>query len=179
MKKNYVLLLTSVFLATTNYINAAGTISGNLDVRVTIGEGCSITHGGAAGSFNHFGTMDFGVHPDLSSDRDAKSSGSSGNDIGVVCSPNLAYTVEVDNGINASGAQRRMQNQTAGSAGNYIAYELYQDDTRATAWVAGTPESYTGTGAVQPIPFYGRIPTVTPAPAAGTYTDSVAVTITW
>lgn len=180
MKINSTILASCLVLGFTSYANAAGTISGQLDVRITIGQGCSITHGGGIGTYNQFGTLDFGIQTNLSTAVDAKASGASGaNTVGVICSPALPYTVAVDNGVNATGSQRQMRNQTTGLTNNYIAYNLYQDSARATAWVSGTPVSRTGTGTAQSLDFYGRVPVVTPAPAAGTYTDSVAVTVSW
>lgn len=181
MKIKASIVACGIMLACSHYALAAGSISGQLDVRLTIGEGCSISNGGASGSFNQFGTLDFGVNADLSAAIDAESSSSAGaNAIQIICSPTLAYNVTVDGGQNSQGVQRRMQNQTNGLTNNYVSYDLYQDASRTTAWVAGTPFANTGTGDPISLVFYGRVPQVaSPAPAAGTYTDSVLVSIDW
>lgn len=87
------------------------------------------------------------------------------------------YSVALSAGQNASGSQRRMIN-----AGEYVAYNLYQDSGRTEPWgdggATGTVLSGTGTGANEEVIVYGRVPSQdTPSP--GTYTDTVQVTIAW
>ena len=62
-----------------------------------------------------------------------------------------------------------------------VGYQLYQDPGRATLWgdVIGTnTQSSLGTGIEQNFPVYGRVPPQT-TPAAGVYTDTVVVTVSY
>ncbi|HEX9932555.1 MAG TPA: spore coat U domain-containing protein [Allosphingosinicella sp.] len=97
--------------------------------------------------------------------------------ISVNCSNGAAYQVAMSGGANHDGASRRM----AGPAGGRLAYQLYRDSGRSLAWgddsaQLGARLGGTGSGAAQSLSVYGRIP-AGQTPAAGSYTDSVVVTI--
>jgi spore coat protein U-like protein len=104
----------------------------------------------------------------------------------VQCTNTTPYSIGLNNGINASGSQRRVQ---VGATGNYLNYGLYTDAAYSNAWVATTSATSctagvstcslgTGTGSNQNITVYGRIPPQT-APIVGTFTDTVVVTVTF
>ena len=67
-------------------------------------------------------------------------------------------------------------------AGETVTYGLYKDNARSQVWGdAATPGSTvagTGSGAVQNLTVYGRVPAQT-TPSAGLYTDTVVVTVTY
>jgi spore coat protein U-like protein len=93
----------------------------------------------------------------------------------VTCTTGTDYDIALDNGQNAS---RRMR---LGATTNYVDYELYTDVARTNPWpsTVGTPPySYTGIGAQDTITVYGRIPGQA-TPLAGTYTDTVQITLTY
>ncbi|MET0328587.1 MAG: spore coat U domain-containing protein [Luteimonas sp.] len=95
------------------------------------------------------------------------------------CTGRTAWTVGLDNGSHASGSVRRMRLGPAGT--HYVHYELYRDPTRVQRWGATAPTGAatgTGTGFSQSLPIYGRVPGPQVVPA-GTYTDTVQVTITY
>lgn len=98
--------------------------------------------------------------------------------IGMTCTGRTAWQVGLNNGANASGSIRRMK---LGATANYINYELYTTIGRTVRWgnalntdtVPGT-----GTGAAQTLTVFGRVP-ATQAAAAGSYSDTITVTITY
>jgi len=113
--------------------------------------------------------IDFGTRGLLLNDFDA---------LAIVrprCTNTTPYQIGLDNGLYASGNTRRMKSP----AGTYVSYELYRDSARSLRWgdtldvdtVAGS-----GSAAVQNLTIYGRVPAQV-TPAAGTYTDTVRVTI--
>jgi spore coat protein U-like protein len=57
---------------------------------------------------------------------------------------------------------------------------LYKDAARTQLWESSAGEQVTGSGAgtVQNLPVYGRIPPQA-TPPAGTYSDTVVVTVTY
>ncbi len=65
---------------------------------------------------------------------------------------------------------------------NTLAYQIYLDAGRATVWGDGSASSSTksgtGTGSVQSISVYGRIPSLATV-VPGSYTDTVTVTVTY
>ena len=102
------------------------------------------------------------------------------------CSNTTPYSISLDNGTNVSGSQRRIR---LGATGNYINYSLYTDAARSVSWLATTTTTSctggastcalgTGTGANQNVTVYGRVPPQT-APAAGNFSDTVLITVTY
>ena len=102
------------------------------------------------------------------------------------CTNATPYSIGLGNGNNALGSQRRMR---LGATSNYVSYGLYTDSSRSTAWKTSSSTTSctggsntcvlgTGTGSDQAVTVYGRIPPQT-APLAGTYTDTVVVTVTY
>ncbi|HHW2067098.1 TPA: Csu type fimbrial protein [Pseudomonas aeruginosa] len=160
---------------------ATGTLIGQVGVQMVIGAGCTIINGSVSGGINQWGTLDFGSHSDLTNVVDAQTVGTSGN-IQIQCSTGLTPSLTVNAGLHASGGQRYMQNTTTSSS--TIAYNIYSDAARSALIQANTPVdiSSVSTGTAVNIPLYGRVvPTgqSTPTPTAGTYTDTLLVTIAW
>jgi spore coat protein U-like protein len=114
--------------------------------------------------------INFGTHGVLGSAVDATGG------IGVNCTLGTAYTIGLNNGLTGTGAtERRM---TLG--GHAVIYGLYKDAARTQPWGSSGGEEVTGSGAgtVQNLPVYGRVPPQT-TPPAGTYADTVVVTVTY
>lgn len=91
------------------------------------------------------------------------------------CTNTTPYQIGLDNGQHASGNTRRMQSATD----DHVSYELYRDASHSLRW--GNTQnvdtvSGTGTGAAQDLTVHGRISEQT-TPAAGSYSDTVTVTI--
>jgi len=98
--------------------------------------------------------------------------------IAMICTGRTAWNVGLNNGLNASGSIRRMR---LGATGNYVNYELYRETGRTNRWgtVIGTDTvPGTGTGTEQTLTVFGRVP-ATQAAAAGNYSDTITVTITY
>jgi len=102
------------------------------------------------------------------------------------CTNTTPYSIGLDNGANASGAQRRVR---LAATANFVNYNLYTDSARSNAWKTSTATTSctggastcalgTGTGSNQSVTVYGRIPPQT-ATAAGLFTDTVVVTVTF
>lgn len=95
----------------------------------------------------------------------------------ITCSNGTPWTAALALGTGETATARTMSltGQTD------IKYGLYKDTTRATPWAAGAQAATgTGNGALQSIPVYARVPVVTGTqPAAGTYSDTVVVTLTY
>jgi spore coat protein U-like protein len=96
--------------------------------------------------------------------------------LSVTCTSGLPFSISLNGGLsNAAPAQRKMANGS-----NSITYGLFQDAARTQLWgsLAGLLASGTGTGLVQRLTVYGRVP-AQPTPPAGTYSDTVVMTITY
>ena len=91
-----------------------------------------------------------------------------------------AYTVKASNGLYSSG-----QNNRAASGANRITYDVYTNNTCATQWrsnaTIGGNVTFTGTSDFSPRTatsiFYGCIPGSQTTVPAGTYSDTVVMTL--
>lgn len=96
--------------------------------------------------------------------------------VSVQCTSSLSYTVGLNNGISGTGPTNRFMT----SGANTARYAIYRDSSRTLAWgnIAGQMATGTGTGLAQAYTVYGRVPPQT-TPAAGSYSDTVNVTVTY
>lgn len=152
-------------------VASGGTSTANLTVSATITASCDIAAGGSV--------VNFGTQSNITSNRDASTV------ISVQCTSGTPWSVGLNNGSNASGAQRRMTD----GASHFINYDLYTDNPRTLPWTtttaagsctsgAGSCVLGTGTGGFQFITIYGRVP-FPQTPVVGLYTDTVVATVTY
>lgn len=125
-------------------------------------------------------TLNFGSTSSLAANVDSTAT------ISVQATNTTPYSIGVGNGTNASGSQRRVR---LGATSNFLNYNLYTDAARSQAWTTSTSASScsggagtcvlgTGTGSTQNTTVYGRVPSQS-IPAAGAFTDTVVVTVTF
>lgn len=142
----------------------AATATGNMNVKITITSECKVVTAT---------DLDFGSEGILDANVDQTST------INIQCTNGTPYDVglSVGGGAGATVAVRRM----TGPAAATVDYTIYRDAARTQLWgnTIGTDVvSGTGNGASQPLTAYGRVPPQT-TPAAGNYTDVVAITVTY
>jgi spore coat protein U-like protein len=96
--------------------------------------------------------------------------------ISVTCALGDTFTIGLDDGSNASGAQRRMARLLAPI--NYLNYNLYRDAARTQAWgdAGPTRASGIGTGTAQVFTVYGQLPGAQVV-LLGAYADTVTVVV--
>jgi len=143
---------------------AAGRATHQMPVSLTIPAGCQVITR----------PLDFGTVTITSLPVDSTSV------ISLRCAPGTAYSVQLDNGQNASGSQRRMYAGPVGvvPAIRYVTYNLYRDGARSLAWTAATIASgiAPANGQVD-LNVYGRMPVNVVLPTG--YRDSVTVTVSF
>lgn len=141
----------------------AGTATDNLAVSATVIASCNVSTSPLAfGNYN----------PVTATPLDAATS------ISVTCTNGTTYDVLMNEG-GGSGASVGTRKMT--SSGNLLNYSIYRDSNRSNVWgatIGSNVVSGTGTGAAQPIDVYGRVPAQQAAPA-GSYTDTVVVTVSY
>jgi spore coat protein U-like protein len=153
--------LQALFVLTWSQAQAA-TTTGSFTVQVAISSACAVTSATS---------MDFGSQGVLAANVDQTST------INVTCTNTTPYNIGLDKGLNGGSVTTRQMK--AGSA--LINYSLFSDAGRTTNWgnTVGTDTvAAAGNGSAQAFTAYGRIPAQA-TPAAGTYTDTVTVTITY
>lgn len=97
----------------------------------------------------------------------------------VTCTNGTAYSIGLDKGANgADVSNRQMANGTA-----MMNYALYTDDAHANNWGntdgTDTLTGLTGSGTEQSNPVYGVVPKGQNALKAGSYSDTVVVTVNY
>ncbi len=160
--------LIAASLATISVNGIAGTDTATLNISATAVTGCSFD----ANSYN----INFGNY-------DGSTTVSSSVNIGFTCATaGVAYTLEANNGNNfdVANGDRRI---TDGS-GNYLAYALFKDAgfTQPFGTAANT-EEISGTsgsaGVSNSITIHAGMQNGQPISAAGSYTDTVTLTLTF
>ncbi|MDR6937266.1 MULTISPECIES: spore coat U domain-containing protein [unclassified Luteibacter] len=145
----------------------AATATTTFNVRITITAACDISTTAPT-------DVNFGTQPSTATNVDNQGA------LNVNCTPSAPYTIALDNGQNGTSATTRaMTNGTA-----LVPYQLYRNPSRGAADIWGSTTGTggnvfagSGTGTVQNIPVYGRVPS-TNFPA-GAYTDVITATITY
>jgi spore coat protein U-like protein len=141
-------------------LNQQITPANSLAVAATVDKDCILT----------VSPLDFGSRGVLTTETTASTP------LTVRCTPDAAYTIALGNGLNGTGpTDRRMR---LGATANYVTYGLYKDGGATDPWgdSGGNRVSGTGSGGDQSVTVHGKVPAQT-TPAAGTYNDTVVVTV--
>lgn len=142
----------------------AATATDTMTVSATVQSACVVSANPLAfGNYN----------PTSGSNTDATTT------LSVTCTSGTSYTVGLSAGT-GNGATVSARKMTGG--GNTLNYALYQDSARSTNWGntpgTDTPASATAGASAATLTVYGRITGGQNVPA-GTYTDSVTVTVNY
>ncbi len=142
----------------------------DLSVAARIVNGCAV----ALDAGGVVGRIDFGTLPGTASqsvEADLLSGGATG--IAIECTPGATASVSADMGDHASGGERRM-----GSGADHIAYRLSLGSGPGEWGTQPVALSFPTGGGAQRLTLKGRA-ILTGAHAAGRYTDTVRVTVSW
>ncbi|WP_296675258.1 spore coat U domain-containing protein [Novosphingobium sp.] len=141
----------------------AASASNQMPVSVNVVNSCTVSATPMA-----FGTLTSvgGVNVDTTSNVD------------LICTIGASYDVSMDFGTHAAGSQRNLQNTT--DATKKIPYGVYRDSARGLSWgnTSGT-DTVVGSSAtgLATLTAFGRIPSTATSVPAGSYTDTVTVTV--
>ena len=143
----------------------AATASGTLTVNATVVSACLISNG----------TLSFGNY-----DPTSASVTNGSTTLTLTCTPGTAYNIGLSAGA-GTGATVALRQLTNGA--NLLGYKLFRDSGRSLNWgvTIGT-DTLSGTTSVvsltNTITVYGQIP-AQQAAVAGSYADTVAITVTY
>ncbi|WP_297201963.1 spore coat U domain-containing protein [uncultured Pluralibacter sp.] len=156
----------------------AGTASRTFQVSAVITGGCALGSGSEGNNDAQFGTINFGERSAIPSNIDVASSRGAGSLI-VTCTPGIGVTLSLDYGLNGGNSSARYL--INGSGSRKLAYQLYQDAGHSSIWGTGaqakTIASFPAGSRMYTV--YARLFSVSTPPPAGTYTDTVTVTLTY
>ena len=152
-------LLSLILLGAVNLI--AGQTTGSITVNGAAEQTCSISNSPSL-------TLTFSGVNDVNSNFN----------IDIICNNGLNWTTTIDSGGSPNGELRR-----ATSGVNHITYRLYSNASMTNEIKAITSNTITGTatGSLDSINIYAKVAMVdnNPLPPAGTYSDTLNVTISW
>ena len=161
--RGYAAALGALFLIASGASLYAATATTTMTVQMTITATCLV---------NSASALNFGTQGVLATNVDQTST------VQVTCTNTTPYNIGLNAGTGA-GATVATRKMTSGA--NTVNYTLYRNSTRTTLWgnTVGTDTvAATGNGAAQSYTVYGRVPPQA-APAPGTYTDTITVTVTY
>ncbi|MEZ4526448.1 MAG: spore coat protein U domain-containing protein [Desulfobacterales bacterium] len=176
MTKKLFAIVIGLALVFSAGLALAGNTSGTADYSVTLISGCTVD---TSAMGTDFGTYFIG-DPDLVN--------AAAGSVTITCANGLNYAWGVNRGINPPGTQwLRMHD----GVGNYIQYRLFQggvelgdvgmtaiDPVYTQSWTGFTDRDATGTGLPQTYNLNANVE-ISAGTVAGTYTDTVTVTVVW
>lgn len=144
----------------------AATATSSLGVSATVTANCAASTTAVA-----FGNVD------VTSGANTDATGG----LSVTCTSGTAWSASAGAGA-GTGASLAVRKMTSGA--NLLNYALYTETTRTTIWgdgVGGTTGLITGTGSgsAQASTIYARVPSGQTTLPAGSYSDTVTVTVTY
>jgi len=145
-------------------VSAQGQSNANMLVVTAVTRKCFVTTA----------SLDFGQYDPVQANATAALDAQS--TLTVACTKGTVFTIDLDNGVNATGDSRRM----VGGAGSHLNYDLYQDPARTLRW--GNVAGQILDGGVAPsrdprtFTVYGRIPGAQDV-EVGQFQDTVLVTV--
>jgi len=182
MKKNTLalIMLSAISLFTVNS-GMAATASGKLQVKVNVVSSCLVNTSAVNGKATD-AVLDFGTVSDLTNVAMASTpTGTQG--ITVLCNPGTPWYLNFDGGLNAADTHQRKMSD---GKGHTIDYNLYSDSGNTLIPINTSTDdktnigfSDTGTGQPQTKIVYGKIPSSTVLPPAGSYSDTVTINVVY
>jgi spore coat protein U domain-containing protein, fimbrial subunit CupE1/2/3/6 len=156
------LAFASLFLLPLAGTSNASQATSTFNVQMTLAPTCIISS---------TSTLDFGSQGVLAANIDQTTT------LAVQCTNTTPYTIGLNEGT-GNGASIAVRKMTSGS--NTVNYSLYSDTGRSVVWgnTSSNMVGATGNGASQTYTVYGRVPSQT-TPAAGSYTDTITVTVNY
>ena len=153
----------------------ADSSTGTIAVALNVTNAC-VVNGAAAPAANigSLGGIQFPDQPGIFGNVDSQLVGSLGT-LQVQCSPDVAPVLTIGTGTHDNAGKRQLA-----SNGNTVAYRLFTDAARTNEIGIGQQLSLgvMSTAAVS-VPIYARVTSAGKILAAGSYTDTVQVTLTW
>ena len=149
----------------------AGTGTSNMTVSSSINTACSISTTNIS-----FGAYDAVV-------ANASSALTAAGGLSSTCTVGAGGYIKISQGLNASSdssdadPDRRMVHATDGT--KFLNYEVFSDSDRSVEWENATGVTYTGTGSAQALVVYGSVTAAQASAIAGSYSDTLTVTINY
>ncbi|MFV1918279.1 spore coat U domain-containing protein [Sphingomonas sp. MJ1 (PH-R8)] len=174
MRRSSAIAYVLAFASVTPAYAQVNQDTGSLDVRLIVEEACEISWPGSTIGGGD-AELDFGTTSRIDAAIDREIGTGTVGGIEIRCNAGTTYDVAFGTGENAANVDGRAMRGAVNTA-QLIPYQIYSDAARTNVL---SVISVTANGAYQPLPIYGRVPPLTPAPPADRYTDNVIVTVSF
>jgi len=144
-------------------------------VTASVVRGCIVSGAPQQTTGVPFGRIDFGTHPAVGAASVTALAGGGGLQARIECTPGTQAHISANAGLHPQGGQRRMSN----NAGQFIAYSLALAGAVAAPLPPDTVVDLPLGAAATALPLVGTASLPGSGLAAGLYTDTVQVTLTW
>lgn len=172
---NRLLVLVGLALAAQTVAGAAVFPTAVFTVGATVQNGCVVTSAPTQASGLAFGQISFGTFPALSgTSRTAALGVVSGAQALLLCTAGVNVMLTLDAGQHADGLQRRLSNGS-----RFLAYDMNLASAGNPPVLPMVPIGISVGTAAQALPLQASITLPSTGVAAGTYTDTVQVTVSW
>ncbi|MDB5995033.1 MAG: putative exported protein [Pseudomonas sp.] len=169
--------LSLLGLTLASSAHAATTVTGQITSSLVLISSCQVNGAGGSTGLN-FGALNFGTANSLFTTADAQVLGGGGGALSILCSSGTTPTVKVRAGTHdglSPGGTRALYDGVA----NYVPYDLYTDSGHSQLLaIDGVINLAASTGVAQTVNLYGQAKGKAGLPA-GTYTDTIAVELTF
>ncbi|WP_409317524.1 spore coat U domain-containing protein [Pseudomonas sp. KCJK9016] len=169
--------LSLLGLTLASSVNAATTVTGQITSSLILISSCQVNGSGGSSGLN-FGALNFGTANSLFTTATGQVLGGGGGALSILCSAGTTPTVKVRAGANdgkSPGGTRALYDGVA----NYVPYDLYTDAGHSQLLaIDGVISLAASTGVAQTVNIYGQAVGKAGLPA-GTYTDTIAVELTF
>ena len=156
---------------------AATTVTGQITSSLILISSCQVNGSGGSTGLN-FGALNFGTANSLFTTASGQVLGGGGGALSILCSSGTTPSVKVRAGANdgkSPGGSRALYDGVA----NYVPYDLYTDAGHSQLLaIDGVITLAASTGVAQTVNIYGQAVGKAGLPA-GTYTDTIAVELTF
>jgi spore coat protein U-like protein len=164
-------------LAMASTANAATTVTGQISSTLILTSSCQVNGVGGSTGLN-FGALNFGTANSLFTTATGQVLGGGGGALSILCSSGTSPSLTIQGGSNdgkSTGGTRALFDGVA----NYVPYDLYTDTAHSNLIaIGGVIALAASTGVAQSVNIYGRAVGKAGLPA-GTYTDTINVTLTF
>lgn len=171
------LALSVLGLTLMTSASAATTVTGQITSTLILTASC-LVNGTAGTSGLNFGSLNFGTTTSQFTEAGAQLLSGGSGALSIQCSAGTSPVVKVRAGAHdgqSTGGTRAL----ADGAGNFVPYDLYTDAAHNNVLaIDGTVAVGASTGTAQTVSLYGRAVGKAGLPA-GTYTDTIAVELTF
>jgi spore coat protein U-like protein len=156
---------------------AATTVTGQITSSLVLTSSCQVNGSGGSTGLN-FGALNFGTTNSLFTSATGQVLGGGGGALSILCSSGTTPSVKVRAGAHdgqSPGGSRALYDGVA----NYVPYDLYTDAGHSQLLaIDGVINLSASTGVAQTVNIYGQAVGKAGLPA-GTYTDTIAVELTF